>query len=69
MLVYFPLLCLIDIESARIEGTHIPTKIPPSLSPLNQRKTENKNEIKYRLKRYLKMFNLNNKTFNTSNVS
>ena len=45
MLVYFPLLCLIDIESARIEGTHIPTKIPPSLSPLNQRKTENKNDI------------------------
>ena len=45
ILVYFPLLCLIDIESARIEGTHIPTKIPPSLSPLNQRETENKNEM------------------------
>ena len=45
MLVYFPLLCLMDIERARIEGTHIPTKIPPSLSPLNQRKTENKNDI------------------------
>ena len=45
ILFYFPRLCLIDIESARIEGTHIPTKIPPSLSQLNQRKTENKNEI------------------------
>ena len=34
------------IERARIEGTQIPTNIPPSLSPLNHRNTENKNEIK-----------------------
>ena len=44
MLVYFPLLWLIDIESARIEGTHIPTKIPSNLFPLNHKPTESKNE-------------------------
>tara|TARA_B100001094_G_scaffold295808_1_gene317451 strand:- start:216 stop:359 length:144 start_codon:yes stop_codon:yes gene_type:complete len=44
-----PLLCLIDIESASIDGTQIPTKIPPSLSPLNQRVTENKNDKKARI--------------------
>ena len=40
------LLCLIAIERASIDGTQIPTKIPLSLSPLNQRKTENKKDIK-----------------------
>ena len=39
------LLCLIAIERASIDGTQIPTKIPLSLSPLNQRKTENKKDI------------------------
>ena len=43
------LLCLIDIERASIDGTQIPTKIPPSLSPLNQRATENKNDIKAKI--------------------
>jgi len=38
--------CRIAIERASIEGTQIPTKIPLSLSPLNQRKTENKKDIK-----------------------
>tara|TARA_B100001540_G_scaffold263371_1_gene243125 strand:- start:512 stop:616 length:105 start_codon:yes stop_codon:yes gene_type:complete len=28
-----------------MDGTQIPTKIPPSLSPLNHRNTENKKEI------------------------
>ena len=46
ILVYFPRLCLMLIERARIDGTQIPTNIPPSLSPLNHRNTENKNEIK-----------------------
>ena len=45
ILVYFVRLCLILIDSAKIDGTQIPTNIPPSLSPLNQRNTENKNEI------------------------
>jgi len=46
ILVYFVRLCLILIDSAKIDGTQIPTNIPPSLSPLNQRNTENKNERK-----------------------
>ena len=33
------------IESAKMDGTQIPTNIPPSLSPVNHRVTENKNEI------------------------
>ena len=45
ILVYFPRLCLILIDNASIDGTQIPTNIPPSLSPLNHRNTENKNEI------------------------
>ena len=35
------------IERARIDGTQIPTNIPPSLSPLNHRNTENKPIIKW----------------------
>ena len=46
ILVYLPRLCLILIDNAKIDGTQIPTKIPLSLSPLNQRKTENKKDIK-----------------------
>ena len=32
------------IESAKIDGTQIPTNIPPNLSPLNHRYTENKKD-------------------------
>ena len=46
ILVYFTRLCLMLIDNAKIDGTQIPTNIPPSLSPLNQRNTENKNERK-----------------------
>jgi len=46
ILVYFARLCLMLIDNAKIDGTQIPTNIPPSLSPLNQRNTENKNERK-----------------------
>ena len=38
------LLCLIAIESVSIEGTHIPTKIPSNLFPLNHKLTDSKNE-------------------------
>ena len=46
ILLYFTRLCLMLIDNAKIDGTQIPTNIPPSLSPLNQRNTENKNERK-----------------------
>jgi hypothetical protein len=32
------------IDAASIDGTHIPTKIPSNLLPVNQRDTEYKND-------------------------
>ena len=37
------------IDSAKIEGTQIPTKIPSNLLPENQRETENKKDKKARM--------------------
>jgi hypothetical protein len=37
------------IESDRIDGTQIPTKIPSSLFPVNQSVTDIKNEINARI--------------------
>ena len=33
------------MENASIDGTHIPTKIPSSLLPVNHKLTESKNEM------------------------
>tara|TARA_B100000927_G_C16210903_1_gene367496 strand:- start:295 stop:507 length:213 start_codon:yes stop_codon:yes gene_type:complete len=41
--------CLITIDNARMEGTHIPTNIPSSCCPENQRLTEYKKERKARI--------------------
>tara|TARA_B100001057_G_scaffold95734_1_gene92195 strand:- start:676 stop:822 length:147 start_codon:yes stop_codon:yes gene_type:complete len=38
------LLCLRAIERVNIDGTHIPTKIPSSLFPVNQRVTEKRKD-------------------------
>ncbi len=34
------------MENASIDGTHIPTKIPSNLLPVNHKLTESKNEMK-----------------------
>ena len=38
------LLCLRAIERVNIDGTHIPTKIPSSLFPVNHRVTEKRKD-------------------------